>query len=145
MIQRIQSILLLVSSISFFGLFLLPFATSSVAIPQFFNDLVYNVMDHAVLMVLTIVGGLVSLVTIFLFNNRPLQLKLSYLTTVIAILLPLLVILLIYNEGTFTTQADKIEDRFGIYLPIIAIICSIVAAKNIKKDENTVRDMDRLR
>jgi hypothetical protein len=145
MIQRIQSIFLLLTSISFFCLFLVPFATSTVAIPQFFNDLVYNVSDHPILIGLTVIGGLISLAAIFLFNNRVLQLKMSYVTTVVGILLPLLVILLVYNEGTFTTQADKIEDKMGIYLPIFSIIFSILAARNIKKDENTVRDMDRLR
>jgi hypothetical protein len=145
MIQRIQSIFLLLSGISFFSLFGVPFATSSIAIPNIFNDLVYNIQDSPILLVLCILGGLISIGAIFLFNNRVLQLKLSYLTTVLAILLPLVAMLLVYNEGTFTSSADKISDSFGIYLPILSIVFSILAARFIGKDENTVRGMDRLR
>lgn len=145
MIQRIQSIFLLLCGISFFSLFGVPFATSSIAIPNIFNDLVYNIQDSPILLVLCILGGLMSIGAIFLFNNRVLQLRLSYIVTVLAILLPLVAMLLVYNEGTFTASADKISASVGIFLPILSIVCSILAARYIGKDENTVRGMDRLR
>ncbi|MBC7885961.1 MAG: DUF4293 domain-containing protein [Saprospiraceae bacterium] len=145
MIQRIQSIFLLLSGGSFFGLFAVPFATSEVAIPQLLADMVYNVQDSPILMVLCALGGVVSLVAIFLFNNRELQIKLSYMATIFAFLLPLVAFLLIYNERTFTTQADSIDDQFGLYMPFISLIFSILAARFIRKDENTVKSMDRLR
>ena len=145
MIQRIQSIFLLMSGISFLSLFGVPFATSSVAIPNLLSDMVYNIQDNIILMILCVLGGLVSIVAIFLYNNREFQIKLSYLATVFAILLPAVAILLIYNEGTITTQADKIQDKFGIYLPIVSLIFSVLATRFINKDESTVRSMDRLR
>ncbi|MBK8052934.1 MAG: DUF4293 family protein [Saprospiraceae bacterium] len=74
-----------------------------------------------------------------------LQLRLSYVVTVLSILLSLVALLLIYNEGTGSTNADKIEDQYGIYLPVISLIFSILAGRYINKDENTVRSMDRLR
>ncbi len=145
MIQRIQSIFLLISGISFFSLFMVPFATSDVVIPQLFNDLVYNIQDSPILLGLCILGGLISIGAIFLYNNRPLQLKMTYVATVFSILLPLVVILLIYNEGTSGANADKIDDKLGIYLPFVSLVFSILAARYIGKDENTVRSMDRLR
>lgn len=145
MIQRIQSIFLFICGVSFFGLFGIPFASSSVAIPNLLNDMVYNILDNPLLIGLAVLGGLISLVAIFLYSNRPLQIRLSYLVTVVSILLPLLAMLLIYNEGTMTTQTEKINDEFGIYLPVISLIFSILAARYIGKDENTVRSMDRLR
>ncbi len=145
MIQRIQSIFLLLSGIAFFSLFMVPFATSEVAIPQLFNDLVYNIQDSPILLGLCILGGLVSIGSIFLFNNRVLQLKMTYVATVFSILLPLVAILLIYNEGTGGANADKIEDKLGIYLPLVSLVFSILAGRYIGKDENTVRSMDRLR
>jgi len=145
MIQRIQSIFLLLSGIAFFSLFMVPFATSDVVIPQLFNDLVYNIQDSPILLGLCILGGLISIVAIFLYNNRPLQLKMTYVATVFSILLPLVVILLIYNEGTSGANADKIDDKLGIYLPFVSLVFSILAARSIGKDENTVRSMDRLR
>jgi len=145
MIQRIQSIFLLLSGVSFFSLFGVPFATSTVAIPNLLSDMIYNVQDSPILMVLCGLGGLLSIAAIFLFNNRPLQLKMSYLAIVVSILLPLVAFLLLFNEQTFTTQSDKINDAFGLYLPFISLILSILAARFIGKDENTVRSMDRLR
>jgi Domain of unknown function (DUF4293) len=145
MIQRIQSIFLLLSGIAFFSLFMVPFATSEVVIPQIFNDMVYNIQDSPILLALCILGGLISIGAIFLFNNRPLQLKMSYIATVFSILLPLVAILLVFNEGTSGAHADKIDDKLGIYLPFISLIFSILAGRYIHKDENTVRSMDRLR
>lgn len=145
MIQRIQSLFLLLCSASFFGLFGLPFATSSVSMPDIFSDMVYNISDNAILLGLCVLGGLVSLGAIFLYNNRELQIKISYVATVLAILLPLTAFLLIYNEGTGGANADKIDDAPGLYLPLVGIIFSVLAARFIRKDENTVRSMDRLR
>lgn len=145
MIQRIQTIFLLVSSASFFCLFGLPFATSSVVIPKLFSDMTYDVKDSPILLALCLLGGIISLVAIFLYNNRPFQLKLSYIVTVLCILMPLVAILLVFNEGTYTTQSDKIKDSFGIYLPVVGLVFSILASKFIKKDENIVKSMDRLR
>jgi len=145
MIQRIQTIFLLLSGVAFFSLFKVPFATSQVAIPRLFNDLVYNVQDSPVLLGLCILGGLISIGAIFLYNNRMLQLKMTYVATVFSILLPLVAILLVYNEGTGGVNADKIDDKAGIYLPLVSLVFSILASRYINKDENTVRSMDRLR
>lgn len=145
MIQRIQTVFLLLSSVGFFGLFAVPFATSSIAVPQLFNDMVYNIHDSLILLLLCVFGGLASLGAVFLYQNRELQLKLTYVVTVFAILLPLLAMLLVFNEGTASNQMASIDDKAGIYLPVLSIICSILAARGIRKDENTVKSMDRLR
>ena len=145
MIQRIQSIFLLLSGVSFFSLFGVPFATSSIAIPDLLSDMVYNVQDSPILMVLAGLGGLICIGAIFLYNNRPLQIKMSYLGIVFSILLAVVALLLITNDQTVKTQSDKIDDSFGLYLPFICLILSGLAARFIGKDENTVRSMDRLR
>jgi hypothetical protein len=145
MLQRIQSIFLLISGLFFGGEFLLPFATSNKPIPQYLSDLVYNIHDHPVLLTLTILGIVVSIATIFLFNNRPLQLKLTYLIIIFSIFLPLVAFLLIYNEGTAMATDAVIDDNVGAFLPIGSLIFAVLASRAIKKDENTVKSMDRLR
>ncbi|MBK9255014.1 MAG: DUF4293 domain-containing protein [Saprospiraceae bacterium] len=145
MIQRIQSILLLFSGIAFLSLFKAPFAISDQPVPNLLSDMVYNIQDNPILLVLTILGGLISIGAIFLYNKRDLQLKLTYIGIVISILLPLVAFLLIYNERTLNSAGTAIHDQFGLYLPFISLVLSIVAARFIKKDENTVRSMDRLR
>jgi Domain of unknown function (DUF4293) len=145
MIQRIQSIFLFLSSLSFFGLFKAPFATSSEAIPNLLSDMIYNIQDNPILLGLTILGGIVGLGAIFLYNNRSLQLKITNLSIIVSILLPLVAFLLVYNERTATDKANLIDDGIGLYLPFVSLILSVLAARYIKKDEAIVQSMDRLR
>lgn len=145
MIQRIQSIFLLLASVTFFLQFVFQFATSDKASPGFLSDQMYNVMDNPVLMVLTILGGAVALISIFLFRNRPLQLRLGYLVIILCILLPLVAFLLIYNEPTGLSKGTEIHDGLAIYLPIVGLITTILANRFISKDNKLVKSMDRLR
>ena len=144
MIQRIQSLFLLLSSAAFWTEFALPFATTDVASPGVLSDLVYNIHDSPVLIGLTVIGGLVTLGAIFLFNNRSLQKRLSYLGIVMAILLPLVTFILIYNERT-GDALGTINDGLGIYPPIVALIFAVLAGRAIGKDDKLVKSMDRLR
>jgi predicted small integral membrane protein len=145
MIQRIQSLFLLVSSASFFSLFGFPFASSDELTEAFLSDQVYDVQDHIVILILTIAGGLLALGAIFLFKNRKLQLRISYLTLVITILLPLVVIFLFYSEATKNYLNVQIDDRLGIYMPVIGLIFTLLAIRFIRKDDKIVKSMDRLR
>jgi len=145
MIQRIQSIFLLLVSAGFWSLFQLPFATSDVAIPEFMADNTYNIMDHVILLLLAVAGGILALAVVFLYTNRTIQLKLNYVLIVLSILLPLLAFLLLYNEGTATVADADIQDRAGLYVMGINIILSFLAARSIQKDNKIVESMDRLR
>lgn len=144
MIQRIQSVFLLLSSGAFWTEFALPFATSDVASPGVLSDMVYNIQDSPILLALTVIGGLATLAAIFLFNNRSLQKRLSYVGVVIAILLPLVAFLLIYNERT-GEALGVINDGLGIYPPLVALIFAVLAGRAIGKDDKLVKSMDRLR
>ncbi len=146
MLQRVQSIYLLLSSLGFGSLFMLPFATSNKPIPQLMQDMIYNVQDSPILIGLTALGVVVALVAIFLFNNRSLQQKLSILVIIFAIFVPLVAVLLMYNEGTaFNEQTTIIEDQAGLYMPLIPLLFGFLAYKGIQKDDKLVRSMDRLR
>lgn len=68
----------------------------------------------------------------------------TYGITTIAILIPLIAILIFVNPEVQVDNA-KISDDIGLYLPIGVIVFSILAIKNIKKDENLIKSMDRLR
>ena len=97
MIQRVQSIFLFLSSISFWGLFGLPFAKSEAMMPGIFADQLYNVFDNPMLIALTAIGGLIALIAIFLFKNRPIQKKLNYGIITVSILLLLVALLLVFK------------------------------------------------
>lgn len=145
MIQRVQSIFFLLAGLIFAGEFKFPFATSSEPSNGFLEDSIFNILDHPVMIGLTGVGILLSLVAIFLYNNRSLQLRFGYLIIVMAILLPVVsyILFLNYSKGLSTTLT--VDDGIGTYLPIGIIIFAVLANRFTKKDENLVRSMDRLR
>lgn len=145
MLQRIQSIFLLLASGSFFALFGVDFASSSKPSEGLFSDQLYNVLDNPILIGLTALGGVIALISIFLFKNRPLQLRLGYILIIISILLALVAGLLVFNEQSELAPNTTIDDGLGIYLPLIALIGAILANRYIKKDSKLVKSMDRLR
>jgi len=145
MIQRIQSLFLLLSSASFWVLFAFPFAGSDKPTAAFLADQSYNINDHILLLVLTVLGGVVGIIALFLFKNRPFQVKTTYFSLIFSILMPIVVIFLFYNEATVNAMNVEIDDKLGIYMPIIGLVSSVLAIRFIRKDEKTVRSMDRLR
>jgi glucan phosphoethanolaminetransferase (alkaline phosphatase superfamily) len=145
MIQRIQSIFLFLSGLSAVSLFGIPFASSDMKTSQFLSDQVYTVQDNVILIVLVSLSALFSFVSIFLFKNRPLQLKLGYFSIIMSVLLIVASIILFYNEASTMAAEANIEEGFGIAMPILAIIFSGLAVRFIRKDDNLVQSMDRLR
>ncbi len=145
MIQRIQSLFLLLAAASFGALFFIPLALSDTVTTQFLSDRMYDVTDHPVLLGLTALGSALALVSIFLFRNRPLQLKLGYIIIVLAILLPVAAFLLFMNESASLDASAQVMDQAGMFLPALAIIFGVLANFFIKKDERLVKSMDRLR
>ena len=145
MIQRIQTIFLILIMADFGALFKLPFATSDKPTAQFLSDRVFDIMDHPVLLSLAGIGVVIALVSIFLFKNRKLQLKLGYLIIVVAILLPLVAFLLFKNESTNMDSSVQVNDQVGMLLPLGAILFAALSNYFIRKDEKLVKSMDRLR
>lgn len=145
MIQRIQSIFLLLASITFFLQFVFNFATSSESTQGVFSDKIYNISDNPILLGLAILGGAIALLAIFLFRNRPLQLRLSYLVIVLCILLPVLAFVLVLTEGKALPTGVEINEGIAIFLPIPGLITTFLATKYINKDNKLVKSMDRLR
>lgn len=145
MLQRIQTIFLFLAAASFFALFYLPFAKSDVAAGTLLSDNLYSVEDHILLGGLCILGGILSLVAIFLYKNRPLQMRIGYFIIVSAILIVVSAIMLFMNEANTIDGSVNISEGVGIGMPIVTIILVALANRFIKKDQNIVKSMDRLR
>jgi len=149
MIQRIQSIFLFLASAACFALFGLPFASTDkpVANSELFSDAAYQITDHIALIILFAGSGLLSLAAIFLFNNRPLQINLSRVAFIAAIIGFVLGIILFLNDG-MVQNGDNLpapSDGIGSALPILSGILILLAMRAINKDEKLVRSSDRLR
>lgn len=147
MIQRIQSIYLLLAALSGFGLFASPFATtsSSVDTSNLFADSTYNVQDNIGLLVLFAVAGALALAAIFLYNNRPNQLKLAQFAIVANVVGLALAVILFWQDGLIGNNEVAVNDGIGAYLPFGFLLFGILALRAIGKDEKLVKSMDRLR
>ena len=145
MIQRKQSLFLLVASLGFWSLFKLPFASSNKVTSPFFEDQLLNINDHVILLVLCILGGVVTAATIFLFNNRKLQLRLGILNIIFALFLIVVALWVVFSKAPSIDSTIDISDNIGLYMPLLSLTCVVLANYFIKKDENLVRSADRLR
>ncbi len=144
MIQRIQSIFIFISLAACASLFILPFAESNKVATPLFEDKLFNIMDNPVLIVLASIGALLAVVDLLMFKNRPLQLRLGYIITIISVFLAVVAFWLMYSKASQLPEII-IEDKFGLYMPVISLISILLANRFIKKDEDLVSNMDRLR
>ena len=146
MIQRVQSLLLLLGAAAVFGLFKLPFGmtSSSIASSGLFSDSVYTIQDHIALLGIFTAAGLLALIAIFLFKNRNLQKVFSRLSVVANIIGIILVFVFFMQDATNMGTAEPTEGM-GLGLPILSIIFTLFAIRFINKDDKLVRSMDRLR
>ncbi|TDQ24052.1 DUF4293 domain-containing protein [Tenacibaculum caenipelagi] len=145
MIQRIQSIYLLVAGIISGGLtFLFSLWNNSqestaIYILDLFSR---NSLIEKCVPVLFFGSTLVSFVSIFLFKNRQLQFVLGRLNILINLFL---LGLLVYLSQTLSGEAAVSEKGIGMFFPVIVILLLVLANKAIKKDEDLVKSVDRLR
>ena len=146
MIQRIQTIFLLLATGAFGGLFALPFATSSPVgtAGHIFSDGMYNIFDNLVLEILVFAGAALAIIAIFLYRNRKTQMRFGYLAAVVSILLMVVSYLFFTNQAPVMSDAP-VNDAAGMYLPAAALVFVLLANYFIRKDEQKVRSMDRLR
>jgi hypothetical protein len=155
MIQRIQSVYLLLTTIlsglfltgnifSFFNKENSEFIMNFRGLYEVPSDKSYELTETIIpVTLISVLVPLISLITIFLFKNRKLQLK----TTLILIMLEVLLIAVVAYYGISSIQRlDAIvAPVFRMFIPVITVILTILAYRGIKKDENLVRSYDRLR
>ena len=138
MIQRIQTIWLLLAAIFAAVTFRFPFYTGERLINNIASIVDLNATTNIWLSILTALVGAVAFVNIFLFDNRKLQLKLCYLDIFVTILL----LVLYFLEMTqFTKGSVALWCLF--YFGILAFY--ILAARAIWNDQKLIKSMDRLR
>jgi len=144
MIQRIQSLYLFLSAIISLGLtFVFSLWTTIGNIEYYVMKLfVESVITIKIIPFLFIVSGVLSLISIFLFKKR----KDQFVINRINILINLILLgLLIYHLLTLSGETQVSEKGIGVGLPIIVIVLLVMANKAIKKDEDLVKSVDRLR
>ena len=146
MIQRIQTIFLALAAAANFGLFSAPFASTpgDVATNALFTDGEYNIQDNVGLILFFSLAGLLALAGIFLYQNRKLQMRVV-IFSVAALVVGIAFCLIYYLNHSAGLESTEVNDGFGLYLPVLGLIFTLVAYRFINKDEKLVRSMDRLR
>lgn len=146
MIQRIQTIFLLLAAGALGSLFALPFATTEGEEAMgIFTDSEYNLYDNIGLLILVAFGILVALVAVFSFKNRIRQIRLGYLGMLLSLLVPVMAFLYFTSQIEKMDEAQGTADALGIVAPFVALVFFLAANYYIKKDDKLVRSMDRLR
>ena len=141
MIQRIQSVWLLLAAICAFVTYTLVLYVGT--LPDATKKQ-FVLGDHFLLVAFIVALGVLALICIFLFKNRKLQFRLTILTLVLTIGFIIVQYLLIEQfkkEYTFQTGSYQV----AALMPIVMIIFLILAARGIYKDEKLVKSLDRLR
>lgn len=144
MIQRIQSVYLLLASLfTVVGLLVFGLWTDENGSEYFGMDAFSS--GNALLMVITglfFVTALLTLVAIFQFKDRKKQFVIGRL----AILDNLILLgFLIYVTQNLSGEIVVSEKGIGLLIPIINVVLVTLANKAIKKDEELVKSVDRLR
>ncbi|TYB80394.1 DUF4293 family protein [Bizionia gelidisalsuginis] len=136
MIQRIQTLyLLLAASVSGGLIFALYLWITTAGIKVFaIDNLTYFAMFMA--------SAVLSLVSIFMYNNRKSQFVVGRLNIILNFIL---LGLLVYQSLSISGGTNVSEKGIGIFLPIVSIVLLALANKAIKKDEDLVKSVDRLR
>jgi len=153
MIQRIQTIYLLATTVLIALIFVFPIAEYMDANNQIFqlNFLKLQsvnqktVIEHFAFPITFFTGAIsiLSIATIFLFKNRKLQVKITNLILVLVFVLFSIIAFYVYKFSV--DLGSKAVLKISLLFPIIAIITTYLARFNIKKDINLIRSSDRIR
>ncbi len=158
MIQRIQSVFLLLAFLAGLALFFFPLAGiySATSTYLFYiyelrnmvpgEPSMFSLMTVLPLLLINIAATLMALGAVFLYKNRLTQIKVVRFAIFLDIILIGLIFFIYAGiiEKNLGASPDYLDEA-GIYFPLIMLIFLILANKFIAKDEKLVRSADRLR
>lgn len=150
MIQRIQTVYLILAVIALIACMCLPVGTFvSYETFAWFNNWGVTVENSVIdsspwgMLAILLLSAVISVATIFLYKNRMLQIRLSVFN----------IILLVGYYIVFAVFTTVLKNRLGVEyrlswalcLPFVAMVLIYLAIRGIAKDEVMVRAADRLR
>ncbi len=150
MIQRIQSIWLLLAALTIISLLFVPVSSAIIDNIQYTlygtgltekGPEINNTYINQPLVASVILAGLISLANIFNFRNRKLQIRIASLN----ILLTLGLSFWLSHLMKTATNLKNLDIEAGLFFPIVAIIFTLLAIRGIKQDEKLIKSADRLR
>jgi len=145
MIQRIQSVWLLIAALFNAGLFYFDLYRAHIIVNTADTLVHLRVNDHFPSLILALVICLLPFITIFMFKKRKQQRSLAVLSIVAIIGFIALVLMRVANFNSQTPAPANGTYWIGAVLPIISAVFIIMALRGIRKDEKLVKSLDRLR
>ncbi len=161
MIQRIQSFLLVLALVGFVLLFMFPTATfeagtttSSLTLMPGENTMneetgeAFVAQNSVLLMVMAIVLGIGTLVSIFLYKNRIRQMRfVSMLGLINLVYIGIMFLATIPDAEKTLSRMGEVSTTYsvGTFIPVITLILIVIAQRCIRSDEMKVRAADRIR
>ncbi len=154
MIQRIQSVWLFLAAAILFSMFISPLAEMIGPEGQYYRfELtgIYEGVGETALRIeslmplwfLVSVTGMLSLVTIFFYKRRIMQIRICIFNLLLLIGFYALFLFYFFH---FRSNLDvDISLRIPVVFPAIALIMVFLATRGIRKDEMVVRSYDRIR
>ncbi|MDL2221630.1 DUF4293 domain-containing protein [Parabacteroides sp. OttesenSCG-928-N08] len=153
MLQRIQTVYLLIIVALTVAMLFLPLITIQSGEQFFTLDVTgFNTtIEQPQLLVatwglfaLTAIIALIALITIFLYKNRVLQMRLSIFNALLMVGFYALVAFFVwkFKEGM---EIDAFNVKLALCFPLISLILDYLAIRNIGADEALVRSLNRLR
>tara|TARA_R100001369_G_scaffold954_4_gene3165 strand:+ start:35906 stop:36316 length:411 start_codon:yes stop_codon:yes gene_type:complete len=136
MLQRIQTIYLFIAAlISGVLIFFVSLWSNNAGESVFVEDVLLALG-------LFISSAALSLISIFLFKNRKLQFVLGRINILINFFL---LGVFVYWSLIVPGEMEISEKGIGMFVPVLSIVFIVLANKAIKKDEDLVKSVDRLR
>jgi MFS family permease len=135
MIQRIQSLYLLIAA-------LVAGALSTVFFLWKIGEQIITAINVPEYIGLFGLSTVLSVITIFMYKTRKRQFMLGRLNIILNFVL---LGLFVYRSLSLSGEPQVSEKGIGMFLPIISIVFIALANKPIKKDEDLVKSVDRLR
>lgn len=158
MLQRIQSVYLLIAGILLLLVYFFPLATylTDVAYLKLFITHLKSFtpgldapIQNSFILPLAIFNGIIaiiSFVSIFVYKKRMLQSRMVKLCVLMSTLMLALIFFLYSPQIAKATAAEAdFATGYGLYFILGAIVMLILANRGIIKDEKLVRSADRLR
>ena len=136
MLQRVQTVYLVISA-SIMGALYIWFPT---IISE--KGLILISKDEPVIFGLIFGSILIAFFSIFSYKKRKSQFVINRLNIILNFFL---LGVFVYRSLTLSGETLVSEKGIGVFLPIISIVFLVMANKAIKKDEDLVKSVDRLR
>jgi len=156
MLQRIQSVYLLLAGLLIFALFLFPVAhnvyinsvPSTISVTGVYQD-VNGVQAHTQSFVALIAGtaivGVLPFILIFLYKNRKQQIRMTAYSIVAEVAFIATLVMRVTNLSKLVPPPSSGSYWIGSVLPVIALVLLFMAIMGIRRDDKLVKSVDRLR